>query len=52
MPMMRIQLGGVLVKSVPGGMLPKSTGPARYRGTKRIEWREPRRSIKLGGTAS
>ncbi|MBE1442448.1 hypothetical protein GGC63_001872 [Paenibacillus sp. OAS669] len=41
MPMMRIQLGGVFVKSFPWGMLPKSTGPARYRGTKRIGLRNP-----------
>jgi len=36
MPMKRFQLGGVLVKSSPGGLIPKLTGPARYRGTKRI----------------
>lgn len=37
MPVKRIQLGGVFVKNIPQGMLPKLTGPARYRGTKRIE---------------
>lgn len=35
--MKRIQLGGVLVKNSPYGLCPKLTGPARYRGTKRIE---------------
>ncbi|MBP1974173.1 hypothetical protein J2Z47_002401 [Cohnella thailandensis] len=51
MPMKRFQLGGVLVKSSPGGLIPKLTGPARYRGTKRIG-RARARPIKLGGTAS
>ncbi|MBB6730702.1 hypothetical protein H7C18_07270 [Cohnella sp. CBP 2801] len=50
--MKRFQLGGVLVKSSPReGLYPKLTGPARYRGTKRIEPLS-RGSVKLGGTAS
>ncbi len=46
-PMKRIQLGGVFVKNP---VIPKLTGPARYRGTKRVE--RPKSSTKLGGTAS
>jgi hypothetical protein len=47
--MKSIQLGGVLVKGKKE-LPPKFTGPARYRGAKRIE--QPGCLVNLGGTAS